>query len=80
MGALVKRGVDGGIARVNSANMTCRCSVNKSLLTKLDSIAVSIFVDVLVESIKHLLTKHVLILNPVSKRTENSLLLCSRKT
>ena len=43
MGALVKRGVDGGIARVNSANMTCRCCVHQSLLTKLDSIAVSIF-------------------------------------
>ena len=63
MGALVKRGVDGGIARVNSANMTCRCCVNKFLLTKLDSIAVSIFVDILVESIKSLLTKHALILN-----------------
>ena len=45
MGALVKRGVDGGIARVNSANMTCRCCIDKFLLTKLDSIAVSIFVD-----------------------------------
>ena len=63
MGALVKSGVDGGIARVNSANMTCRCYVNKSLHTKPDSIAVSIFVDILVESIKPLLTKHVLILN-----------------
>ena len=71
MGALVKRGVDGGIARVNSANMTCRCCVTKSLLTKLDSIAVSIFVDKLVESIKPLLTKHALISyqTPVNERT-----------
>ena len=63
MGALVKRGVDGGIARVNSANMTCRCCIDKSLLRKQNSIANSIFVDISVEFIKPLLTKHVLILD-----------------
>ena len=57
MGALVKRGVDGGIARVNSANMTCRCNVNKSKYL--------IFVGILVESIKPLLTKHVLIISVI---------------